>query len=167
LNIKAPAGTTLGKWKGVFVCGRVEKCGSFAWDVIWSPWSTDWTWSYMGFGQNRSEQRMGLTPQVDRQLECAQFSSKDSGNGHQDHMDARSCKWMDVIIKYDMADNVGYNRDRRRRNQERRTTPTAHSEKKSTQATVKPTAETSVTCSTAWKGTKRNRNKRSTAPLGV
>jgi hypothetical protein len=73
---------------------------------------------------------------------------------------------MVVIMKYDMAGNVGYNQDRRR-NQEKRTTPTAHSQKKSTQTTLKPPPETSVMCSTGWQGITRNRNKRSTAPLRV
>jgi hypothetical protein len=77
--------------------------------------------------------------------------------------------WMpeNFIMKYDMADNVRYDRDRRRRNQMRRTRCKALSQKKSIQTTMKPPAETSVTCYTAWQGITRNVNKRSSAPLRV
>jgi hypothetical protein len=44
-----------------------------------------------------------------------QYSSKNSGYGRQEHVDARRCQWMVVIIKYDMADNGRYNADRRRK----------------------------------------------------
>jgi hypothetical protein len=62
---------------------------------------------------------------------------------------------MVVIMKYDMADNLRYNRDRRRRNQKRRTTRKALSQKKSIQTTMTPAAETSVTSYTACKGIRR------------
>jgi hypothetical protein len=44
------------------------------------------------------------------------------------HMDARIWQRMVVIKNYDIADNVRYNRERRRRKQERRARHTAPSE---------------------------------------
>jgi hypothetical protein len=139
--------------------------GTLGWDVMWSPCYTDWTWDYTLFGLHRSEQRMRHTSRHERKLESAQYSSTNSGNCHQGHLDATICQWMVVIMKYDMADNLRYNLDRRRRNQKRRTTRKALPQKKSIQTTMKPLAETSITSSTACKGITRNANKRSTAPL--
>jgi hypothetical protein len=66
----------------------------------------------MGFGQDRGEQRMGITSYPERQSEYAQYSSRNSGNGRQDHAV--------VIMDYDVDDNGRYNPGRRRENQVRR-----------------------------------------------
>ena len=95
---------------------------------------------------------MGLTSKPERQLESAQCSSEYSGNGRQSHVGTRSCQWMVVIMKYDMADNVRYNRDKRWRTQEKRTRHGTTWQKKSIQTTKKPPAETSVTSSAAFRG---------------
>ena len=130
--------------------------GTTGWDVMWSPCSTDWTWRYTVFGMLRSERRMMVTSEHERKLESSRYSSTISGNCRQGHVDARICQWMVVIMKYDMADNLRYNRDRRRRNQKRRTTHRALSQKKSIQTNTKPPAETSITSTTACQGMTRN-----------
>jgi hypothetical protein len=134
--------------------------GSPGWDLIWSPCSTDWTWRYMGLGQDSGDRRTGLiSHRGGNEEESAQHSTKNSENGLHDHTDARSCQWMVVIMEYDTADNGTYNPDRRRKNQERITRHTAPSQKKSVQTTRKPPAKTSVTSSTACQGVTWNRNE--------
>jgi hypothetical protein len=108
--------------------------GTLGWDVMWGPSSTDW--HYTVFGLHRSEWRMRLTSKHERKLESGQYSSTNSRNCHQVHVEATICQWMVVIMKYDMADNVRYNCDRRR------TRRKALSQKKSIQTTMKPPAET-------------------------
>jgi hypothetical protein len=56
-------------------------------------------------------------------------------NGFHNHVDARSCQWMVVIMDYDMDDHGSYNLDRRRENQGRGTRHTAPSQKKNVQTT--------------------------------
>jgi hypothetical protein len=112
----------------------------------------------MGFRQDRGEQRMGLTSQPERHSESALYSSKNSGNGRHDHMDARSCQWIVVIMDYDTDAHGRYNPGRRRENPERRTRHTAPSQKKNFQTTKKPPAETSVTSCTSCQGITWNRN---------
>jgi hypothetical protein len=106
----------------------------------------------MGFSKDRGERRMGLTSHGESQAESAQYSSKNSGNCHHGHKDARSCQWMVVIMENYMAENGKYNSDRRRKSQESGRRHTAPSQKKSVQTTKKPPAETSVPSSTACQG---------------
>jgi hypothetical protein len=106
--------------KRVLVGGGVEKWWQAGWDTIWSRCSTDWTWHYMGVGQDRGERRTVLTSHPEGQP----GSSK--GPEICVHMDARSCQWMVVIMNYDMADYGRCIPDRRRENPERRTRHTHH-----------------------------------------
>jgi hypothetical protein len=107
--------------KQIFVSGGVEKRWQAGWHMIWRPCSADRTWHYMRFSQDRGERRMGLTSHAERQSESACNFSKNPEDGFHNHMDARSCQWMVVIMDYDMADHGRYNPGRRRENQKRRT----------------------------------------------
>jgi hypothetical protein len=66
---------------------------------------TDWTRCYMGFGQDRGERRTGLTSHPERQSQSARCFSKNPEIGFHNHIDARSCQWMVVIMDYDIADH--------------------------------------------------------------
>jgi hypothetical protein len=138
--------------KTVLVHGGVEKLWQAGWDMIWNPCSSDWTWRYVWFGQDRGERRTGLTSHSERKSESACYFSQNPEITFNNHVDARNCQWMVVIMDYDMADYGRYNPDRSRKSQERRTRHTAPSQKKSFQTTKKLPAETSVTSSTAWQG---------------
>jgi hypothetical protein len=60
--------------KRMFVSGGVEIWWHAGWDMIWRPCSTDWTWQYMRFGQERGERRMGLTSHTEWQTEFVRYS---------------------------------------------------------------------------------------------
>jgi hypothetical protein len=113
----------------------------------------------MGFGQDRGEESMDLTSHPERQSECAQYSSRNAGNGHQDHTV--------VIMDYDVDDHGRFNPGRRRENQERRRRHTAPLQKKNFQTTKKPPAETYVTSSTSCRGITWNRDESGAALLRV
>jgi hypothetical protein len=68
----------------------------------------------MGLGQDRGEQRTGLTyphftSHVERHSESVCSFPKNTENGFHNHVDARSCQWMVVIMDYDMEGHGRYN----------------------------------------------------------
>jgi hypothetical protein len=161
---KCKGGCSIPK-KTVLVCGGGEKLWLAGWDLIWSPCSTDWTWRYMWFGQDRGERRTGLTSHPEREPESARYSSRNPEDVFHNHMAARSHQWMVVIMDYDMPQHGRFNQDRRREDQARRTRHTAPSQKKNVHTTKKPPAEASLTSSTTCQGIRWNGNERSTIPL--
>jgi hypothetical protein len=125
--------------------------GSTGWDLRLDvePLSTDWTWRYMGLGQDRDERRVGLISRHERR-----YSTQKSVNGLHNHMDARTSRWMVVIMEYDMADNGRNNPNRMKKELiiKRKTRHIAPLQNKSIQTTNKPRGETSDTTSTASQG---------------
>jgi hypothetical protein len=113
----------------------------------------------MGFGQDRGEERMGLTSHPEKQSESTQYSSRNSGNGSQDHTV--------VIMDYYVDDHERCNPGRRRENQGRRRRHTAPSRKKNFQTPKKPPAETFVTSSTSCRTITWDRDDSGAAHLMV
>jgi alpha-glucosidase (family GH31 glycosyl hydrolase) len=64
----------------------------------------------MGSDQDTAGRRTGPFSRHERR-----YSTKKSENGLHEHMDAKSCRLMLVIMEYDMADNGRYSRNRRKK----------------------------------------------------
>jgi hypothetical protein len=142
---EAPAGTTHGRWKGVFFHGGVQK-----WWQYWMGLDVEHLYHWSGLARTRCKRITGITSHHERQ-----YSTKKSENGNHADIDAKRCQWMPVI----MGEGTS--------NQERKTRSGAPSQNKRVQTTNRAQAETSVTSSTECQGITWNRNERSAALLGV
>jgi hypothetical protein len=109
-----------------FSVAQLKNGGHAGWDVIWSSCFTDWTWRYMGFGQDGAH----LTPWKAIRI-CVLFLKEPRNLLSQSHVCQKS--------SVDGCHNGHgrFNTDSTREDQVRRTRHTAPLQKKNVQTTKK------------------------------